>query len=296
MFFDKESVMKNYLLILLLLLITACSSNEKNNEFDDLMERAKAKDAENAAKSNLNSSQQQENEKNNAVESQQPQMKSQSQKTTEQNSSNSVKSFEKQQEQIAKINAEIERKKQEEQQLLSMEAINGSEDISSRTIKIGMPLIIENVKFIPINIELKKVKGTKKSWGKTTEIETTEKMLVLNCIVQNVSEGQIFAPITKDTLKVSHIVDNYQNRLSSFAEGAFEIEEYKFEGRNLDKLKPGQHIRTTVMSSKSEIENATEFTWTIYLITNNRMNFNYFLPPKEKAVFLKFSKSEITEK
>ena len=121
-------------------------------------------------------------------------------------------------------------------------------------------------------------------------------MLVLNCIVQNISEGQIFAPITKDTLKVSHIVDNYQNRLSSFAEGAFEIEEYKFEGRNLDKLKPGQHIRTTVMSSKSEIENATEFTWTIYLITNNRMNFNYFLPPKEKAVFFKFSKSEITEK
>ena len=189
----------------------------------------------------------------------------------------------------------VEKEREFEKQLLAIPAIQGT-DKSSKTIQFLTPIIVDNVKFIPINIELKKIKGIKESFGDKTEIETKEKILVLNCLVQNISEGQIFQPITKETLKISNVTDNYGNKISALSEGLFEFDKFEFEGRILTELKPQEYVRTIIMAEKPKIEKATKFTWRIFLVTSNEMYFNIFSPPNDKAIFLEFSKSDIQEK
>jgi hypothetical protein len=166
--------------------------------------------------------------------------------------------------------------------------------IKAHTIKIGQTITIEGVRFTPKMIEMKKIKGTKTSlMGDRTSIESNDLVLVLTCVVENASEGQVFSPVTKDTLRSSKITDNFGNVMNAVAEGLFEIDEYEFEGQKTSELKPGERLSTIFISDKPKTNNATSFTWTIYLITNNEMDFNEFMPPEDKATYIEFASEDI---
>ena len=166
----------------------------------------------------------------------------------------------------------------------------------SRIITLREPIIIEQIKFIPMKIELKRIAGIKAEFMDESSIETTEKILVLTCGIKNISEGQVFSPITEDTLRTCGVIDNFSNVMPPFVRGMFEFTKYKFHGQVIKELLPDETLKTTIMSYKPKVDNATKFTWVINLITNNQIHFNQFSPPSDKTIFLKFDRSEIEER
>ena len=117
--------------------------------------------------------------------------------------------------------------------------------------------------------------------------------MVLVVELTNVSEGQVFDPVAKTALRLNTVEDNFGNQLSALAPGLLEMDTYSFPGQESRELKPGEMLKTLFISEGSKVDNATKFVWTLYFRASNKDVINMFMPPRDRAVFVRFRKDDI---
>jgi len=162
------------------------------------------------------------------------------------------------------------------------------------TVRLGETTQVGNLVVLPISVTLRKVTGTKKDlFDEEQRVETKVPLLVLRCQLANVSEGQVFEPLDDERLRACHVEDNFGNVMTPFAQPMFSTEKYSFDGQERGELKPNESYETLIFSEAPKVENAESFIWTLYFCASNRDSFNMFSPPKDRAVFVKFTKEDI---
>jgi len=141
-------------------------------------------------------------------------------------------------------------------------------------------------------IELKKIQAQKKDIFKNvTGVETKGKVFVLYCSFENVSNGQVFAPIMRKTNVT--IVDNFGNQMRSLQSG-ISVEELTFDGQYFTEIKPGEMLSTVFVIEKPKMETAMSYTCLIYITANNDDSINSIRLAKIKFVPSQFFANALT--
>jgi len=194
-------------------------------------------------------------------------------------------------------------KRREEEEKRAEEAAAKEEEekqklIASHTLELGQSLTIDGIEFKPIRIAQKKVKGIRKPLsGQESEIQSKEEVLVLYCEIRNITEGQVFSPVTLETLQGCPVTDNFNNRMSPFVPSAILGATRKdfFEDQDLREIKPNEILETTVMAKKPVVENADSFTWELHF---QKGNDDYYYDTGwnddwQETIWVKFKKNQI---
>ncbi len=165
---------------------------------------------------------------------------------------------------------------------------------SERALALGQASAFGGVEVTPLTVELRTVSGWRKSFGEErTAVLSKEPLLVLTLRIRNVSQGAVFSPVTEKTLRASHITDNFNNVMQAVVKGAFEMDDFEFDGQTLGDLKPGQSMTTLILCERPKVENANSFRWQVYVVSGNDVYFNEFSPPEDSAIIVNFTRSDI---
>lgn len=180
-------------------------------------------------------------------------------------------------------------KKEEEQKRLD------EEKIRKQTISLGDFINIGGIRVLPVSVSINTFKYTDLL---TFKKETTSPLLCMNIIIENITEGQVFAPITNDLLEVSSYVDNFNNkhrypyRFETFRPNIIEFGIRK-------KIKPKEKLEACIPFEAPVVPNSKEFSMDLYLAKSNDFWTNYvnsYDPDRTKAIIIKFNREDISEK
>lgn len=168
--------------------------------------------------------------------------------------------------------------------------------IRKRTIRVGESIEVEGIKFQPKSICIKTFTYYDYSLLEKTK-KTTPPILCMNIIIENITEGQVFAPVSESLLEISSYSDNFKNKHRYPFKGSLytpNIEEFGIS----KKIKPKEKMNAYIPFDPPMVENSSEFFMDLYLVKSNDSNKNYvnsFDPDRTKAIVIKFTRNEISK-
>lgn len=166
--------------------------------------------------------------------------------------------------------------------------------IQKQTTQVGTPINIGGIKVLPRSLVIKKFKYTDYSAFSKTEKETNP-FLCLNVSIENITEGQVFAPINSNLLEVSFYRDNFNNKHIYFFKNTYDkpsVPEFSLR----KEIKPKEKLEACIPFELPKIDNSEDFSMDLYLVKSNDAANNYVNsidPDRTKAIIIKFKRDQI---
>ena len=161
-------------------------------------------------------------------------------------------------------------------------------------VRTGESVTLSGIRVTPLTVEHRPVVGTtsvpRDAGG---YFVTTESYLVLACRIENVTTGQVFEPVTFESLRRCSVEDNFGNIMGPVVQGLFEEDSYRLKDQRLDSLKPGETLETRIVAKAPVLDNATRFTWKLRFKQSSRDWIGTF--DEGQRIYLDFEPGDIRE-
>ena len=166
------------------------------------------------------------------------------------------------------------------------------EAIAAHTITINQSLDFERINIIVNSVGIKQLEQRQFFYitGKMHKV-LSDNVLCVNIKITNITEGQVFAPISRRLLETSYYTDEFNNKHNFPIELNSAFKETP-KAINIDKeIKPGESLESCIPFEVPKVDNSKNFVADIYIDTFvNRLN-----PDRSKAVILNFSRKDLTK-
>ena len=172
------------------------------------------------------------------------------------------------------------------------------EAIRRHTITINQPLDFEGININVNSVGIKQLEQKQYFYlsGKKHKV-LSDNVLCINVKITNITEGQVFAPISKRLLLTSFYTDEFNNKHtypiklnSAFKENPKAI--------NIGKeIKPGESLESCIPFEVPKVDNSKNFVADIYLVKSNIQIDNYgneLDTDRSKSVIVNFSRKDLT--
>ena len=171
--------------------------------------------------------------------------------------------------------------------------------IAAHTVTINQSLDFEGINIIVNSVGIKQLEQREYFYLSGKKRKTlSDNVLCVNIIITNITEGQVFAPISKRLLEISYYKDEFSNRHNypiTLNSGFKETPKAINIGR---EIKPGESLESCIPFEVPKVNNSKNFVADIYLIKSNIIEGNYvnkLKPDRSKAVILNFSSKDLTK-
>jgi hypothetical protein len=124
----------------------------------------------------------------------------------------------------------------------------------------------------------------------------SDNVLCVNIIITNITEGQVFAPISKRLLEISYYNDEFSNKHNypfKLNSGFKETPQAINIGR---EIKPGESLESCIPFEVPKVDNSENFAADIYLVKSSIIEDNYvnnMNPDRSKTVILNFNRNDL---
>lgn len=149
----------------------------------------------------------------------------------------------------------------------------------TKKVKIGETITVGYTKISPLEVKKGRIK-TVKLINDTEAL--SELLLILVCRVENISQKQIFSPVTYYTFNESVLSDKHGNNIPTFKPGI----EFNVVGQETKNYLPGVS-REVLIAGKLPVISSSEFYWEIPICIDNTFT--------EVNICVVFSTEEIQE-
>ncbi|GAB6042484.1 hypothetical protein JCM17961_31610 [Endothiovibrio diazotrophicus] len=166
--------------------------------------------------------------------------------------------------------------------------------IASHTIRLRQRVEIGGIRVTPRSATLQRVSYTDIG-GLVERQEQTDPLLCLNLTIENITEGQLFAPIVPRVTKHSRYSDDFNNLHRFFYNDYMYTWKVPAFAMNR-KIKPGERLDACLPFEAPQIDQATRFSLDLYLAKSNDPKENdvsSFRTDRTKAIVIQFDRSEI---
>ncbi len=163
---------------------------------------------------------------------------------------------------------------------------------TDRGVPIGESVRLGGIEITVLDLRLRRVTATQRSFEGTTRIESKEEKLVLGVRIENISEGMMIRPVTNETLFACRLNDNFDNSIESFGPPVLG-DDLQFDGQDTGVIAPGAFMESIVMADRPPVARATSFQWVLYFEPDNRNDFDVLMPSEKCAVYVRFTANQI---
>ena len=174
-----------------------------------------------------------------------------------------------------------------------------TEAIAAHTVTINQSLDFEGINIIVNSVGIKQLEQREYFYLSGKKRKTlSDNVLCVNITIKNITEGQVFAPISKRLLEISYYNDEFSNKHNypfKLNSGFKETPKAINIGR---EIKPGESLESCIPFEVPKVNNSKNFVADIYLIKSNIIEGNYvnkLKPDRSKAVILNFSSKDLTK-
>lgn len=179
------------------------------------------------------------------------------------------------------------------------EAEKRAEAIAAHTININQSLDFEGINIIVNSVGIKQLEQRQYFYisNKMHKI-LSDNVLCVNMKITNITEGQVFAPISRRLLGKSYYTDEFNNKHNYPIELNSAFKETP-KAINIGKeIKPGESLESCIPFEVPKVDNSKNFVADIYLVKSNIIEDNYvnkLNPDRSEAVILNFRRKDLTK-
>jgi len=183
--------------------------------------------------------------------------------------------------------------------LKKTEAEKRAEAIAAHTININQSLDFEGINIIVNSVGIKPLEQRQYFYisNKMHKI-LSDNVLCVNMKITNITEGQVFAPISRRIIGKSYYTDEFNNKHNYPIELNSAFKETP-KAINIGKeIKPGESLESCIPFEVPKVDNSKNFVADIYLVKSNIIEGNYvnkLNPDRSEAVILNFSRKDLTK-